>query len=306
MQAVFDRTARAARTDATVLVRGESGSGKEAIARAVHFNSPRRDAPFVKVDCAALPENLIENELFGHEQGAFTGADRAADGKVQAARGGTLFLDEVGELPLPVQGKLLRLLQERTFLKVGGTQPQRADLRFVAATHRDLEAAVAEGSFRQDLYYRLRVVQLDLPSLRERGAPDIDRLIDHFLFRFAREHDRGDLALAPAARTLLLAHDWPGNVRELEHCIESAVVLAVGDTITPDQLQLGPTSGERPSLAGGEVDPERFHTQIRPLRDVELAYIRHVLARCDDNRSQAARVLGIGRNTLLRKLKDSD
>ena len=176
----------------------------------------------------------------------------------------------------------------------------------MAATHRDLEAAVAEGSFRQDLYYRLRVVQLDLPSLRERGAPDIDRLIDHFLFRFAREHDRGDLALAPAARTLLLAHDWPGNVRELEHCIESAVVLAVGDTITPDQLQLGPTSGERPSLAGGEVDPERFHTQIRPLRDVELAYIRHVLARCDDNRSQAARVLGIGRNTLLRKLKDSD
>jgi Nif-specific regulatory protein len=306
MQAVFDRTARAARTDATVLVRGESGSGKEAIARAVHFNSPRRDAPFVKVDCAALPENLIENELFGHEKGAFTGADRAADGKVQAAEGGTLFLDEVGELPLPVQGKLLRLLQERTFLKVGGNLPAHADVRFVAATNRDLEDLVREGRFRQDLYYRLRVVQLDLPSLRERGAPDIDRLIDHFVFAFTRRHGRPELTLSPAARATLLRHDWPGNVRELEHCIESAVVLAPGNTITPDQLSLGPSSGEHTRLPATVDDPDTFRTGVRPLREVELDYLRHVLARCDGNRSQAARVLGIGRNTLLRKLKDAD
>jgi len=304
MRAVFERTARAARTDATVLVRGESGSGKEAIARAVHFNSPRKDGPFVKVDCAALPEGLIENELFGHEAGAFTGADREAEGKVEAAAGGTLFLDEVGELSLPVQGKLLRLLQERTFLRVGGTRPRQVDVRFVCATHRDLEEAVAGGRFRQDLYYRLRVVQVDVPPLRERGAADLDRLIDHFLFRFTRRHDRPGLTLTTGARAALQAHAWPGNVRELEHCLESAVVLAPGDVIDPAALAIGPAPGAPARPPADEArGPEAFVTGIRPLRDVERDYVVHVLEACGGNKSEAARVLGIGRNTLQRKLK---
>jgi Nif-specific regulatory protein len=320
MRRVFELTARAARTDATVLVRGESGSGKEAIARAVHVNSPRREGPFVKVDCAALPEGLIENELFGHEKGAFTGADRAADGKVWAAHKGTLFLDEVAELPLTVQGKLLRLVQERTFLKVGGNAPMCVDVRFVCATHRDLESLVADGKLRQDLYYRLRVVQIDLPALRDRGVADLDRLIDHFLFEFTRRHGRRELTLAQSARSRLHTHDWPGNVRELENCIESAVVLAPGPEIEAPHLNLGGESRLPPPSdmgrvpAGVELPPglalqdraatDAFVTDLKPLKEVEMAYILHVLEHCEGNRSAAARLLGIGRNTLLRRLKE--
>ncbi|MCO5168855.1 MAG: sigma-54-dependent Fis family transcriptional regulator [Planctomycetes bacterium] len=301
MREVYDRTARAARTEATVLVRGESGSGKEAIARAVHYNSPRRDGPFVKVDCAALPEALFENELFGHERGAFTGADRTVEGKVAQADGGTLFLDEVGEVPPSAQGKLLRLLQERTFTKVGATQAQKVDARFVCATHRDLEALVADGGFRQDLYYRLRVVQIDVPPLRARGAADLDRLIDHFLFELGRRHGRPDLVLAPAARAALHAHAWPGNVRELEHALESAIVLAPGQVIAPGELPIGARPAAAP--AGQTVPDGAFVTGLRPLAEVERAYIEHVLAACEGNRSAASRVLQIGRNTLQRKLK---
>ncbi|MCA9539390.1 MAG: sigma-54-dependent Fis family transcriptional regulator [Myxococcales bacterium] len=304
MREAFRRTALAARTSATVLVRGESGTGKEVISRAVHVNSPRREGPFIKVDCAALPEQLIENELFGHERGAFTGADRTVDGKVQAADGGTLFLDEVGELPASVQGKLLRLLQEKTFLRVGGNKPIAVDVRFVCATHRDLEADVAAGRFRQDLYYRLRVVQIDVPPLRARGAADLDRLIDHFFFEYCHRHGRPELRLSRAARSTLHAHDWPGNVRELEHCIESSIVLAAGPEVDSDALSIGPiTLIELPAAGrGGDV----FATSVRALRDVEQAYIEHVLRLCDDNRSEAARRLGIGRNTLLRKLRERD
>jgi Nif-specific regulatory protein len=299
MREVYDRTARAARTEATVLVRGESGSGKEAIARAVHFNSPRRDGPFVKVDCAALPESLFENELFGHEKGAFTGADRTVEGKVALAQGGTLFLDEVGEVPLTVQGKLLRLLQERTFTKVGATQPQKVDARFVCATHRDLEARVKEQTFREDLYYRLRVV----PPLRARGPADLDRLIDYFLFELSKRHGRSELSLAPAARAALAAHDWPGNVRELEHAIESAVVLAPSDVIGPEQLPIGARRAP-PDGSGARAVPDgAFVSGLESLAAVEKAYVEHVLAACNGNRSAAARVLGIGRNTLQRKLK---
>jgi Nif-specific regulatory protein len=236
MEHVYERVQRAARTEATVLVLGETGTGKELFARAVHFNSARKDHAFVKVDCAAMPENLVENELFGHERGAFTGADREADGKVAAAAGGTLFLDEIGELPLPVQGKLLRLLQDRTFVRVGGTRPLPANVRFVAATHRDLAKMVADGRFRSDLYFRLRVVELTIPPLRQRGHVDLDRLIDHFLFEYGRRHRGGPLVLSPEARTALHTWSWPGNVRELEHCLESAVVLTPGQLITPDLL----------------------------------------------------------------------
>jgi Nif-specific regulatory protein len=287
MRAVYDRTDRAARTEATVLVRGESGTGKELIARAIHDNSARRDKPFVKVDCAALPESLVENELFGHVRGAYTGADRAAEGKVHAAAGGTLFLDELGELPLGVQGKLLRLFQDRDFVRVGGTQPERADVRLVCATHRALEGA---PGFRQDLYYRIRVVEIVLPPLRERGHDDLDRLIDHLLFEAARRHGRPGLTLAPAARARLHAWGWPGNVRELENRIEASAVLAAGMEIQADELELPADAAREGFVPTGT------------LAEVELAYIRHVLARCGGNQSEAARVLGIARNTLARRV----
>ncbi|MCB9793708.1 MAG: sigma 54-interacting transcriptional regulator [Alphaproteobacteria bacterium] len=298
MQKVYDRTTRAARVDVTVLIRGESGSGKELIARAVHDNSARAQGPFVKVDCAALPQTLVENELFGHERGAYTGADRAQDGKVAAAEGGTLFLDEVGELPLSVQGKLLRLLQDKAYLRVGATKVRSADVRFVCATNVDLEAAVESGQFRKDLYYRLRVVEIALPPLRERGGGDLDRLIDHFVFTCARRHERPSIRLSPEARQALHSWSWPGNVRELEHCIESAVVLAPTSVIVPEQL---PFVGERRIV--DPDDPTRFSTGIRPLRDVERDYVLHVLRCVEGNRSEAARILDIGRNTLLRKIK---
>ncbi|MCB9677187.1 MAG: sigma 54-interacting transcriptional regulator [Alphaproteobacteria bacterium] len=294
MQAVYARVARAAPKDVTVLVRGETGTGKELIARAVHHNSARRDGPLVKVDCAALPESLIENELFGHEKGAFTGADRRTEGKVHAADGGTLFLDEIGELTLPVQGKLLRLLQDKRFLRVGGTVPEPADVRFVCATHVDLERRVAEGTFRRDLYYRLRVVEIVMPPLRARGHGDLDRLVDHFLFEFCRRHKR-DVTLSTGARNALHSWPWPGNVRELEHCLESAVVLCPASVIEVGHLPLG-----------DDTLPESvdvFTSDLRPLEAVERDYVRWALELHDGNRSATAAALGIGRNTLLRKLK---
>lgn len=299
MQRVYDRTARAAATDATVLVHGESGTGKELIARAVHYNSERSDKPFVKVDCAALPEGLIENELFGHERGAFTGADRSTEGKVAAARGGTLFLDEIGELPLSVQGKLLRLLQDHTFYRVGGTTPQKASVRFVAATNRSLTTEVSDGRFRQDLYYRLRVVEIALPPLRARGGGDLDRLIDHFLYELTTHHKRPRLTLSEGARAELHAHPWPGNVRELRHVLESAVVLTPGDFIGAEQLSL---DVEPPTPLGVPVGC--FIPDGSSLRDAERRFVLHTLDQHDGNRSHAADALGIGRNTLLRKLKE--
>ncbi|MCA9571867.1 MAG: sigma-54-dependent Fis family transcriptional regulator, partial [Myxococcales bacterium] len=265
------------------------------IARAVHHNSGRRSGPLVKVDCAALPEGLIENELFGHEKGAFTGADARSEGKVHAARGGTLFLDEIGELTLPVQGRLLRLLQDRTFLRVGGTKPEAADVRFVCATHVDLERKVAEGAFRQDLYYRLRVVEIELPPLRARGHGDLDRLVDHFLFELCRRHGRPAMRLTEEARQALHAWSWPGNVRELQHCLESAVILAPSASIGPESLPLGPRASEPVG--------ERFSVALSRLEDVERAYVRWALDQHDGNKSATATALGIGRNTLQRKLE---
>ena len=304
MLEVYDRTDRAARTDVTVLLRGESGAGKELFAQAIHYNSKRRNAPFVKVDCAALPESLIENELFGHEKGAYTSADGEAEGKVEVAEGGTLFLDEVGELSRGVQVKLLRLLQDKTYLRIGGAKPRNADVRFVCATNQNLEEAVASGTFRQDLYYRVRVVEIVVPPLRDRGPADLCRLIEHFLAEACERHDRLDLSLSPVAVKTLHAHDWPGNVRELLNCIESAVVLAPGEVIGPQHL---PITSSFPLFATQEEEPrgsgDVFITDLRSLRDVELDYIAHVLEAVGGNRSAAARLLGIGRNTLLRKLK---
>ena len=301
MQQAYDLIERAARTDVTVLIRGESGTGKELFAHAVHDNSPRANGPFVKVDCASLPDRLIENELFGHEKGAYTGADSASSGQVAAARGGTLMLDEIGELPLAVQGKLLRLLQEKVYLRVGGHTPIAADARFVCATHRDLEKRVEAGEFRQDLYYRLRVVEIEVPPLRSRGHGDVDRLVDHFLIRHCERHGRPGLKISDRGRAALHGHHWPGNVRELEHCLESAVVLCPGDRIEADQLRLPGGQGV-PTAAEVSLPADAFVSRVKSLREVERAYIQHVLELHGDNRSAAARVLKIGRNTLLRKL----
>ena len=296
MQRVYELVRKAAATSATVLLRGESGTGKELIARAIHYNGPRRDAPFVKLDCTTLPPTLIENELFGHERGAYTGAETRAPGKCEAAAGGTLFIDEIGELPLPVQPKLLRFLQDREFERVGGTRTHSADVRVVAATHRDLEAMVGRGEFREDLYYRLKVVQIPLPPLRERGPDDILRLAEHFLEVYGRRHGTTP-SLSASARARLQRHRWPGNIRELENCIESAVVLCDGDELAAEQLPL-------PGAVEGAPAPRAESFRARPLADVEREHILATLSSVDGNRSRAATLLGIGRNTLARKLRE--
>lgn len=292
MRALYALVQKTAPSEATVLLRGESGTGKELFARAVHVNSHRRDKPFVKVDCAALPGSLIENELFGHEKGAYTGAESRVQGKFEVADGGTVFIDELGELPLPVQGKLLRVLQERAFERVGGTQTVSVDVRIVAATHRDLAQMVTEGRFREDLYYRVRVVELVLPPLRSRGADDLERLARHFVIAAARRHR---LPRAPQLSTAALARlnawHWPGNVRELEHCLESAVVLCDGE-IGSEHLSLPDVS-----RTSGETE------EVLTLAEVERAHVLAVLRRTEGNRTVAAKLLGIGRNTLGRKLR---
>ena len=299
MQAVYAIVRKAAGTTATVLITGESGTGKELIARAVHVNSPRRDGPFVKLDCTTLPEALIENELFGHERGAFTGAHATAPGKVEAAHGGTLFIDEIGELPPALQGKLLRVLQDREFERVGGTETIAADIRVICATHRDLPAMVDDGRFREDLYYRIRVVPIELPPLRERGRTDLLRLIEHFVDRFARRHGRPIDQISDPALARLLAHRFPGNIRELENCIESAVVLCEGGVIDADDLPLV----RRRGASGGSSAPQVGDPDVS-LADLERAHIHAVVEACNRNQSEAARRLGIGRNTLARKLED--
>jgi Nif-specific regulatory protein len=247
------------------------------------------------VDCTTLPAGLIESELFGHERGAFTGADRRVQGKVESAEGGTLFLDEIGDLPLELQGKLLRFLQEHAFERLGGRQTIKTDVRVITATNRNLEEQIKAGKFRKDLYYRLRVVELVVPPLCERGPGDIEKLAGHFLDLYARRHRRKARGFSPAAMARLYGHDWPGNVRELEHCIESAVVLSQGKEIGEEEL----------SLPGGTgaTDSGRGYPPGTPLAEVEREHILQTLKACNNNRTEAARRLGIGRNTLARKLK---
>jgi len=301
MLAVYDLIEKAARTDATVLILGESGTGKELAARAIHVNSPRSGGPFVKVDCTSIPEGLMEAELFGHERGAFTGAERTVVGRCEKAHDGTLFLDEIGELPLALQAKLLRFVQDREMERVGGRQVISANVRLVAATNRGLEDMVKRGTFRQDLYYRLKVVELRLPALRDRGASDIDTLARHFLAMYARKHGKPAQSIDPIALAMLRSHRWPGNIRELEHCIESAVVFSNGPAVLPVHLSL---PHEAADVA--EWEESRSHDTMpsgMSLADVEKRYIERTLSDCNGNRTRAAKVLGIGRNTLNRKIK---
>jgi Nif-specific regulatory protein len=306
---------RAAQTDATVLLHGETGTGKGLLARAIHVNSERRGAPFVHVDCTTLPAALVESELFGHERGAYTGADARVIGKVEAANGGTLFLDEIGELPLPLQGKLLRFVQERQFERVGGRETLTADVRLVAATNRDLAGMSAANQFRSDLYFRLRVVEIEIPPLRARGGDDIADLAAHFVQQFSRRYRKGPLRLDDTVRPALLVYPWPGNVRELENTIERAVVLAAGPTIGLKDLGLDrpPRVSASDSQVGIRVSDSQIGIPVAgegvtlptglSLEEAERRYAKAILDREGGNQSAAARALGISRNKLARLLK---
>ncbi|MBI4537865.1 MAG: nif-specific transcriptional activator NifA [candidate division NC10 bacterium] len=309
MREIFEAVARVADSRATVLLRGESGTGKELIARAIHFNSPRASGPFIRVNCAALPQNLLESELFGHEKGAFTGAAATKKGRFELADGGSLFLDEIGDLALSLQVKLLRALQERCFERVGGTKTVQVDVRIITATHRDLEAAIVAGAFREDLYYRLNVVPIVLPPLRERRE-DIPPLVEHFLEKANRENDR-KVRVTGRALQVLMAYDWPGNVRELENVVERLVIMARRRLILPEDLpfplrsdpgagQPRLAAGEPASIRRGEVSPP---VTLRSLRDLEREQVLHALTRVSGVQSDAARLLGITPRQIAYRLK---
>jgi DNA-binding NtrC family response regulator len=295
---VFRVVGKAAPTNATVLILGESGTGKELVAEAIHRASPREGRPFVKVNCAALPEGLLESELFGHVKGAFTGAVSERAGRFEAANGGTLFLDEVGEVPAHTQVKLLRVLQNREIERLGESKP--VDVRLIAATNADLDARVRSGAFREDFYFRLKVVTIRMPPLRERRG-DVPLLARHFQRTYAARHGRPAGGITPEALVLLETHGWPGNVRELENVIEAAVVLSDDGTITPDVLPVEVGGRQRV-----EDLPEAEGLRLAPgtsLPEAERRLILDTLRRTDGNKTAAARILGIGLRTLYRKLE---
>jgi Nif-specific regulatory protein len=294
MREIYQRISRVSTTDSTVLILGESGTGKELAARAIHQNSQRADRPFIAINCAALTETLLESELFGHEKGAFTGAIAQKKGKIEIAQDGTLFLDELGEMSPLLQAKLLRVLQEHEFERVGGTRTIKANVRVIAATNRDLEDAIKQGKFRQDLYYRLNVVTILMPSLRERRE-DIQLLANFFATKYAEKCKRRLQGLSPEARAALLAYDWPGNVRELENAIERAVVLGVTDTIQPEDLpevvlETEPTSGER-----------NFHEAVK---EAKRQLILKALEDSEGSYTEAAKQLGVHPNYLHRLVRN--
>jgi two-component system NtrC family response regulator len=298
MEQVLNTVALVSSSQATVLIRGESGTGKELVARAVHFASPRREKPFVAVNCAALPENLLESELFGHEKGAFTGADRQRKGRFELAHGGSVFLDEIGDLPQPVQVKLLRFLQERVFERVGGNQTFQADVRIIAATNRELETMRRDGTFRDDLYYRLNVVTIPIPPLRQRKQ-DIMPLVERFLRKYADQNRKPVPGISREAVDLLLKYDYPGNIRELENIIEQAVVLCRDDTITSANLPFT-VQGLQSELPSGGDETAGFDERVATF---ETRLIKDALVRCDGIQTKAADLLGMSERHLRYKLK---
>jgi DNA-binding NtrC family response regulator len=299
MQRLFEEIERVAPTDATVLIRGETGTGKELVARVVHSLSPRREQPFVAVNCAALPETLVESELFGHERGAFTGAQTRKQGRFERADGGTLFVDEVGDVPEAVQVKLLRVLQERCFERIGGSETLNVDIRLIAATNIDLEQAIAEGNFREDLFYRLNVVPLYLPPLRERRE-DIPLLVDHMLTIFQRRLGKESIRIAPAMARHLQEYDWPGNVRELMNLIERVVALTPSGGVA--DLSTMPQRSPRPMLSA--MVPESSSASLADqVKEFERRVIVHALERCGGNRTRAAKDLGLTRQGLSQKIR---
>ena len=302
MKKVFDEIRRVAPSSATVFIRGESGTGKELVARSIHAQSPRRDKPIVKVNCAALSAGVLESELFGHERGAFTGADKRRIGRFEMADGGTLFLDEVSEMDLGLQGKLLRVLQEKEFERVGSSETIAVDVRILASSNRDLEKSIGEGSFRQDLYFRLNVISVELPPLRDR-KPDIPALAGHFLERFRREEGAKVKEVSPEAMEALVRYDWPGNVRELANIMERLVVLGRGEIITPEQVEnnLPKAAARTAKPAGGEAAADRF--SLRPLDDVEREFVERTLRHFDGARAKSADALGISERSLRDRIR---
>ncbi|MCS6800034.1 MAG: sigma-54 dependent transcriptional regulator [Myxococcota bacterium] len=297
MQRLVKTILQVAPSRATVLLHGESGTGKELLAAAIHHHSPRRDRPFVRLNCAALAESLLESELFGHEKGAFTGAVGRREGRFKQADGGTLFLDEVSEIPLPTQVKLLRFLQEREFERVGGNETLRVDVRVVAATNRDLAALVREGKFRDDLFYRLNVVQIDVPPLRARRS-DIPLLAHEFLRRFARDNGREIQGFTDEAMRAMLAYAWPGNVRELENAIERAVVMSTGRFIDVADLPVLAAASGQPQPPGGWFVPGMT------MAEIERTAILQTLEACGGSTKAAAQMLGISRRTIQYRLRE--
>jgi two-component system response regulator HydG len=300
MHSVVARLRQIAPTSATVLISGESGTGKELAAKAIHNNSPRQYKPFVPLNCAALSENILESELFGHVKGAFTGADRERKGYIEHANGGTLFLDEVGDIPLSTQIKLLRVIESGEIVRVGTNDPIKVNVRLISATNRELNDAVAAGTFRQDLFHRLKVVSIKMPPLRSRRE-DIPLLIDFFLKEFTAAHEKTITAMTPAARKALTAYPWPGNVRELRNTIESMVVSDLDGVLDADDLpediqSTAPGAGDAPSAALSLVG--------QPLDEIERHYIAETLKLTSGNREEAAKLLGIGERTLYRKIKE--
>jgi two-component system nitrogen regulation response regulator GlnG len=317
MQEVYKTIGRIAASDVTVLLRGESGTGKELVARAIHHYSRRAGRPFVAVSSAAIPGTLLESELFGHERGAFTDAKERKLGKLELAHGGTLFLDEIGDMPPELQTKLLRALQERTIERVGGQESLRIDVRVLAATNRDLETMMREGRFREDLFYRLNVVTVTLPPLRERRR-DVPLLVEHLLAKYATE--LGERGVAPEALDRLVGHDWPGNVRELENVVQRAMVMATSGVILPEHLPIGPVSAAASVAIDAtleEIIERKLLECVRGLREhasanlydlmvglVEKPLLRAVLRETGGNQVRAAQILGINRNTLRKKLTE--
>lgn len=300
MLAIFDLVGRVAASNSTVLIQGESGTGKELIARAIHYNSLRKDKPFVAIDCSILPETLLESELFGHVRGAFTGAMKAKKGLFEEANGGTIFLDEIGNISLPIQAKLLRVLQEREIKPLGSTETIKVDVRIIAATNTDLKELVASGAFREDLYYRIAVIPIVLPPLRERKE-DIPLLVDCFLEKFSKENNKPLKRITPKALALLTEYDWPGNVRELENIIERAVLVSdseeIDESCFPSEIRrLGDESVSLNISLKGEVNKVKG--------SVEIEAIKKALALCGGNKTLAAKKLGISRSSLYNKLKE--
>lgn len=303
MRDVYKLVGKVSMSKATVLIQGESGTGKELIAKAIHANSPRADKPLIAVNCGAIPENLLESELFGYERGAFTGAVGRKQGMFELANGGTLFLDEIGELTPALQVKLLRVLQERTIVRLGGVEPIAVDVRLIAATNCDLRERIRQGQFREDLYYRLHVVPIHMPPLRERKE-DIPLLISHFLAKYGRETGKQGLHLSPAAMDMMMAYHWPGNVRQLEHTIERAVIMTNSAAIQPEHIQLP----HRESSGGQQPRQDlviRFEgkTMRELVQEVEREAIFRALQKERGNKLQTAKRLGISRRALLYKIQ---
>ena len=317
MQEIYKTVGRVANTDATVLIHGESGTGKELIAKVIHYHSPRWSGPFIAINCSAIPRELLESELFGHERGAFTGATEQRAGKFELAQGGTVLLDEIADMPLELQAKLLRVLQEREVTRLGGRDIIKVDCRIIAATNQSLERAVKQQRFREDLYFRLNVVPIPVPPLRERRS-DIPELIEFFLAKINRDMGTSIGALSPDARELLIRHNWPGNVRELENTLVRAAVLAAGPTLMPRDLALA-AQEPPPAMYGdmsleeivrlklkeyfrqtGDVEPSDLYALI--IERIERPLIELTLERTGGNQLQAAAILGINRNTLRKKI----